>query len=151
MATPSLGLKMVLSGGAKAMQQLTMAKKEVKNTKPLWDKAIIIMEMSETKTFRAQGRPKWAGLKHRDGKILQKNNYMMQSVTAKTSDSIRERGKTTLKFGTKLPQAPTHQYGFPPRNIPERKFLAVYDEDIKRMEKEFAEDMKHRLEVVTSG
>lgn len=151
MVTPKLNLQMVVKGSEKAMQQLQASKKEVQNNKPLWDKAVIIMEMSETKTFRLQGRPKWAKLKHREGKILQKTNRMMQSVTAKSSDSIREYGKTTLKFGTKIIYGPSHQFGYPPRNIPKRRFLAVYDEDIKKMKEVFADDINQRLEVVTSG
>jgi len=148
--TPKLNVRMVVRGGEKAVRQLTMAKKEVQKTKPLWDKAVIILEMSHTKTFRDQGRPKWDDTE-RGGKILQEFNTLMQTVTARHQDSIREYGKTTLKFGTKLPYGPTHQFGFLPRNIKKRRFLGVYDEDIKKMEEVFEKDIEHRLEVVTSG
>ncbi|MHA1136512.1 MAG: phage virion morphogenesis protein [Candidatus Thorarchaeota archaeon] len=135
----------------KAEQALKIAKKEVQKTPPLWDKAVIILEKSQTKTFRLQGRPKWKKTA-RGGKVLQLSNRMMQSVTASSHPAaVRKYGKRTLVFGTKIIYAPSHQFGFPKRGIPERKFLAVYDEDIKMMEKVFAEDIEHRVEVSTGG
>jgi len=152
LVTPKLNVKMAIRGLSGASQKMLMAKKEVQKNRPLFDKAVIILEMSHTKTFRLQGRPKWKTPKHRKGKILQKTNRMMQSVTASgATGAIRKYGKTTLRFGTKIIYAPSHQFGYTPRNIPKRRFLAVYDEDIKKMEKVFAEDIKDRLKVIASG
>ena len=154
MAGQGLRVGMKLIGGATAKRKLMLMKKEAQKTEPLYNKAIIILEMSHMKTFRAQGRPKWKQsqrAKEAGGKTLQKTNRLLQTVTAKGRGAIREHRGKKLVFGTKLIYGPTHQYGYPKRNIPKRRFLGVYDEDLKKMEKVFGEDMSGRFRVVASG
>lgn len=159
MAGQGLRVGMKIVGGAAAQRKLMLAKKEAEKTKPLMDKAIIILEMSHMKTFRMQGRPRWKQsqrVSEGGGKTLQSTHgtspgLLMKTVTARTSKSIREHRGKTLKFGTKLIYGPTHQYGYPKRNIPERRFLGVYNEDIKKMEEVFGKDLSGRFRVVASG
>lgn len=152
-AAVNIGVKVV--GSAKAVMQLKKAKAETKNMKPLFNKAIIIIEQSEMKTFRLGGRPKWkpsVRAKGQAGQTLQDTGRLRATVTASASPhAIRQLGKNILRFGTKLPSAPVHQFGFKKRNIPKRAFLGVYKEDVKKMEKVFEKDLNHRLEVATSG
>lgn len=150
-----MGLKVGLEiiGLEKAKLQLAMAKAEAKKTKPLFDKAIIILEQSHMKTFKMQGRPGWKPSKRagkQSGMTLQDTGRLRNSVTAKSSGAIREYNEKELHFGTNLIYAPSHQFGFPARNIPKRPFLGVYAEDIKKMEQVFGDDITQRLRVVTS-
>ena len=155
MATPIAKLSMKIFGLDKAKRQLVEAKEEVKKVKPLFDKAVIILEQSHMKTFKQQGRPSWKPskrAKEQGGKTLQDSGRLMQSVTASASPAaIREYAGQTLRFGTKLIYAPSHQYGFPPRNIPKRPFLGVYSEDIKKMEQVFEQDLTNRLRLVAAS
>lgn len=145
---------MKVIGKVAAQRKLMLMKREAEKTEPLYNKAIIILEMSHTKTFRKQGRPRWTKslrAKAEGGKTLQKTNRLMQSVTAKTRDSIRQHKGKTLVYGTKLPYGPYHQYGYPKRNNPMRQFLGVYPEDIKKMEGVFSSDLENRVRVVASS
>ena len=147
-----IGIKII--GLTKGKTQLQAAKREAEKTKPLYDKAIIILEQSHAKTFRMQGRPRWKKSQRaseQQGKTLQHKGLLRQTVTANTRASIREFKGKTLAFGTKIIYGRSHQFGFPPRNIPKRPFLGVYNEDIKKMEKVFGEDLNARFKVVTSG
>ena len=154
MAGQGLKVGMKIVGGAAAQRKLMLMKKEAEKTEPLYNKAIIILEMSHMKTFRKQGRPKWPKSKRAKavgGKTLQKTNRLLQTVTTKARGSIREHRGKKLVFGTKLIYGPTHQFGYRKRNIPKRRFLAVYNEDIKKMEKVFGGDLSGRFRVVASG
>ena len=148
----SAGIKVI--GKAAAQRKLMKAKKEAGRTKPLYNKAIIILEMSQAKTFRMQGRPRWTKsmrAKDQGGKTLQDTNKLMQSVTAKTSDSIRLLRGKALVFGTKVIYGPSHQFGYKKRKIPKRRFLGVYPEDIKKMEGVFSTDIENRIRVVVAS
>jgi len=147
---------MSIGGLDKAKRQMSELKAEAKKTKPLFDKAIIILEQSQMKTFRMEGRPRWKKSKRaseQGGQTLQDIGRLRQSVTASSSPSaIREFSGQTLKFGTKLIYAASHQYGYPPKNIPKRPFLGVYAEDIKKLEQVFEQDLTSRFRmVVTRG
>jgi len=148
----NIGLKII--GLDKAGMKLEQAKREVENTKPLFDKAIIILEKSHAKTFRQGGRPKWIKSQRASregGQTLQDTNKLMQSVSGTAPSSIREYGKNELKFGTRIVYGAAHQFGLPAKGIPKRPFLGVYDEDIKMLEKVFEEDLEGRLKVVASN
>ena len=148
------GINIRLVGVKKAMTALHRAKVEAQNTKPLYNKAIIIVEKSTAKTFRMQGRPRWRKskrAKEQGGKTLQDTGRLFQSVTATTTDSVREVTRTQLRVGTKLIYAPSHQFGYPGRGIPKRPFLGIYDEDKKKLTDVFGQDLSNRLRVVTSA
>lgn len=153
--SPAIKIGIQIIGKVKALTQLKAAKKEAGNMNPLFDKAIIIIEQSETKTFKLGGRPKWKKSKRakaQAGKTLRDTNKLMGSVTASAdSHAIRKFGKKELVFGTNLIYAPSHQFGYPARGIPKRKFLGLYAEDIKRMKKVFGQDLNQRIEVSTAG
>lgn len=154
MAGQGLRIGIKILGMNKAKTKLAAAKREAKKTKPLYDKAIIILEQSHAKTFRMDGRPSWKVSKRAaavSGQTLQKTGRLRQSVTGRSRSAIREFKGQTLAFGTKLLYGRSHQFGFKPRNIPKRPFLGVYREDIKKMEKVFGQDIEGRLKVVTSG
>jgi len=148
----NLGLQ--ITGLDKAQRQMGRAKQEARNMRPLFEKAIIILEQSHMQTFRQGGRPKWTPSKRaqaQGGQTLQDTGRLRQTVTGRAPAAIRQYNNEELRFGTKLIYAPSHQYGFPPRNIPQRPFLGVYSEDMKKMEKVFEDDLSNRLRVVTSG
>jgi phage gpG-like protein len=149
-----INLMMKITGLNNLENKMQRAKQEVKNTKPLMNKAIIIIEMSEMKTFQMQGRPRWKKSNRamaQGGMTLQDTARLKQSVTARSSNSIREIEGNTLTFGTKIVYAPTHQFGWPKKGIPKRPFLGVYEEDIKKLEEVFEEDIKSRLQVVVES
>ena len=153
MAKIGMNLVMQIIGLDKAQSKLEKAKKEIQNTKPLFDKAVIILEQSHAKTFRMGGRPKWkvsARASRQGGQTLIDTNRLQQTLSATSPSSIREYKKDELKFGTKILYAPAHQFGYPAQGIPMRPFLGVYNEDIKRLEKVFEQDIEARLKVVNS-
>jgi len=150
-----MGLKVGIKilGLDSAKLKLAAAKAEAKKTKPLFDKAIIILEQSHMKTFKMQGRPGWQPSKRaksQSGMTLQDTGRLRNSVTAKSPFAIREYNDKELHFGTKQPCGTSHQFGFPARNIPKRPFLGVYAEDIKKMEQVFGQDLTNRLRMVIS-
>lgn len=147
-----IGIKIL--GMGKADLKLQALKREAEKTKPLYNKAIIILEQSEAKTFRKEGRPRWKVSERAaavNGQTLQKTGRLRQSVTGRSRHSIREFKGKTLAFGTKLIYGPAHQFGYPPHGLPKRPFLGVYDEDIKKMEQVFGKDLEGRFKVVASG
>ena len=153
MAGQGLRIGIKLLGLNKATPKLQAAKREAKNTQPLYNKAIIILEQSHAKTFRMNGRPSWKPSQRATGvrgQTLQKTGRLRQSVTGRSPHAIREHKGNKLVFGTKIIYAPSHQYGFPPRNIPKRVFLGVYREDIEKMEKVFGEDLEGRFKVIAA-
>lgn len=143
---------MKVLGLDKAQARMQMAKQIVSDTKPLMNKAIIILEQSHMKTFKLEGRPAWKKSKRalaQSGKTLQDTGKLRGSVTAKSSpNAIREVDGNKLVFGTNLIYAPSHQFGYSKRGIPKRPFLGVYDEDIKKLEEVFKDDIEGRLQVV---
>ena len=150
------GIRIKLIGLQKAIQKLMLMKRQFQDPKPLYDKAIIILEQSHMKTFKQEGRPKWTKSQRVEkygGKTLQSTTgpvpgLLMKSVTGRSSKAIREHRGMKLHFGTKLIYAPSHQFGYKPRGIPPRPFLGVYDEDRKRLNVVFQKDLTMRLKVV---
>ena len=153
MAGTGLGITIKVLGVAKAQAKLAASKMQAQDYTPLWNKAIIILEKSGAKTFRMQGRPRWkpsqrALLQH--GKTLRKTNRLMQSVTAKSGDSVRDVRGNSLRFGTRVVYAAVHQFGYGPDGIPKRPFLGIYDEDMKMIRKVMTADIDQRIRRVTT-
>jgi phage virion morphogenesis protein len=150
-----VNLTMKVLGLDSASSKLQRAKAEVQNTKPLMNKAIIVLEQSQAKTFKLEGRPTWVKSKRasaQNGMTLQDTGKLRNSVTARGSTgAIREVQGNKLYFGTNIIYAPSHQFGYPKRGIPKRPFLGVYDEDIKKLEEVFKDDIKIRLKVVVGS
>lgn len=153
MAEQGLHIGIKILGLNKAKRKLQAAKREVRKTRPLFDKAIIVLEQIHTKTFRIQGRPRWKPSKRAEaqgGMTLQDTGRLRGSVTGHSRHAIREVRGNKLIFGTNLLYAPSHQYGYPPRNIPKRAFLGVYPDDVGRLTKIMTEDLDERITVVTT-
>ena len=153
-ANIGVNLTMKISSGANGSVKLRQMKKEAENTKSLINKAVIILEQSHLKTFEQEGRPsKWKKSKRaaaQSGQTLQDEGRLRQSVTAKSPHAIRQVGNKSLTFGTKLIYAPSHQFGYAKRGIPKRPFLGVFDEDIKKFQEVFKDDIEGRLKVIAS-
>lgn len=156
MAGAFLSFSLSLTNTSLKAVQMERMRQEAERMDSIFNKAIIIVEQSEMKTFRMGGRPSWKpsgrveGMEK--GQTLQKTGKLRNSVTGTSPGSVRrKKGKNELVFGTNLIYAPTHQFGYKARNIPERKFLVVYPEDIDKMEKIFASDLENRLKVIASG
>lgn len=144
-----INLTMKVFGLTEAGLKAEQAKRIVAETKPLMNKAIIILEQSQLKTFRMEGRPTWkksGRAKAQNGKTLRDTTRLQNSVSATSSEgAVRKIDRNKLTFGTKIIYAPTHQYGMRSLGIPKRPFLGVFDEDIKMMEQVFKDDIEIRL------
>lgn len=148
------GILIQILGLAKAKIAMVLAKREFESPKSLMDKATIILEQSSAKTFKMGGRPTWIPserAKVQSGQTLMDTGRLRMSVTASSSPhAIRERKGNQLVFGTNIIYAPSHQFGYSERGIPKRPFLAIYDEDRKKLEEVFKDDLDKRFKVVTA-
>jgi phage gpG-like protein len=93
--------------------------------------------------FQSQGRrgggswkrltQKWLNFKVNKGldpRILHMRGPLRASVTQRGAPGqILKISPTQLDFGSSLSYARTHQYGYPPRNIPKRQFIKLLDGD----------------------
>ena len=106
--------------------------------------------------FRSSKDPSgqaWKQLKHRrrrdkkKAKSGRKNKPLLDtavlanSLTSDSEGSIRDIGKFTLRFGTELEYAATHNFGDSSRNIPQRQFLPDEDDFPKDWLDEIEEDL----------
>ena len=146
-----IGIKIL--GMQKGVAKIQAAKREARKTRPLFDKAIIVLEQTHAKTFRMQGRPKWEQSKRaadQGGMTLHDTGRLRGSVTGHSRHAIREVRGNKLLFGTNLIYAPSHQYGYNPRGIPKRAFLGIYPDDIARLSDILSQDLDKRITVVTT-
>jgi len=84
---------------------------------------------------RPRYRPLRRGQKHRKRKSplgidkpLVDTGTLMRSVTAGGRGKVEEMTDTSITLGSNLIYAGVHNYGYPPKNIPQRQFLGISDE-----------------------
>ncbi|HIF5498272.1 TPA: phage virion morphogenesis protein [Pasteurella multocida] len=85
------------------------------------------MESAVLQNFDAGGRPKWLGLKHRQGTPLVDTENLMNSITSYYDNNVAE-------VGTNEPYAAIHQFGGKAGrgrkvDIPARPFLVLTPQD----------------------
>lgn len=80
--------------------------------------------------FDAQGRPvRWPGRKDtKSHPLLQKSGRLKNSIYV-------EEIKDGVQVGSRVPYQAVHNFGYPPRNIPQRKYLMVQPQDEIRIRK----------------
>jgi phage gpG-like protein len=73
----------------------------------------------------------------RGSQILIDTGRLRQSVVvnAARADAIRKTRRYTLIWGTRVPYAPTHQFGSDARRIPARPFLGVSDAGMRELQR----------------
>jgi len=91
-----------------------------------------LMRSSVLENFRQEGRPeKWKPsirAQEEGGQTLTDEGHLKGSIYA-----IAKR--QSLQLGSPLVYASVHNFGYPPKNIPKRKFLLFQEEDIKQAKK----------------
>ena len=85
------------------------------------------MESAVLQNFEAGGRPKWLGLKYRQGTPLVDTENLMNSITSYYDNNVAE-------VGTNEPYAAIHQFGGKAgrgqkTDIPARPFLVLTPQD----------------------
>lgn len=63
-----------------------------------------IMHNAVDENFEAEGRPKWLGIKHRQGRVLRDSGALQNSISERADDD-------TAEVGTNLVYAAIHQFG----------------------------------------
>jgi len=104
--------------------------------KPLNTAGLYLTGKSFMEQFRSEGEPSWKPLqpetiaRRRKGrgrgqpKILQDTGRLRRSYTSSVApNSIHDLQHYKLTVGSNLVYAAFHQFGFPPRNIPERPLI----------------------------
>lgn len=80
---------------------------------------------------------KWLNFKIRHAynpAILHMRHNLRRSVTVKgAAGQILDISPTELNFGSSISYARTHQYGYPPRNIPARPFIKLIEGDRRKI------------------
>jgi phage gpG-like protein len=80
-------------------------------------------------------------------RILIETERLMESVTTRTSDSIRELIRqprsARIRFGTKVPYAMVHQKGT--RRVPRRRFIGFTKRQMKEHEKWIREEVMRAI------
>ncbi len=67
----------------------------------------------------------WQKLKYRQGSILRDKNNLFASQTYKIEGDV-------IYFGTALPYGAVHQYGYAPKNIPQRAFYPTKEKGLPK-------------------
>ncbi len=67
----------------------------------------------------------WKQRQYGDKPILQREGFLVESLTGETEWSVVRTGPTFGEYGTKIPYAATHHFGDPRRNIPDRPVIPV--------------------------
>lgn len=70
----------------------------------------------------------------RQGKLLQDSGRLRESTTGLVTH-------TGAEVGTNVVYAPTHQFGYPPRNIPPRTFIWLSERAQERIVNQFVKDV----------
>ncbi|HFC8542647.1 phage virion morphogenesis protein [Neisseria weaveri] len=99
----------------------------VENRYRLMERLAGTMHYAVHMNFRAGGRPKWLGLKYRNGKPLVDSGRLRDSVVAYSDND-------TALVGTNMVYAAIHNFGGMAGrgrkvNIPQREFLTLTDQD----------------------
>jgi len=105
-----------------------------------------VLVPSASKTFDAGGRPStWEPLSEayalrkarRVGhtQVLVWSETLRDSIASESGNqySVWDTGPHRMLFGTEVPYAAAHQYGYAPNNLPERPFLLIQDEDYDKI------------------
>jgi phage gpG-like protein len=84
----------------------------------------------------SQGRTgKWKPLKYREGKPLIKTGALVGSLQMSWD-------KKEARVGTNIIYGAVHDYGYPPRNIPQREYLHLLDLAQRRITETFIKMME---------
>ena len=87
-----------------AEQGLTQLSQRLTHRGPLMRKLAGIMHNAVDENFEAEGRPKWLGIKHRQGRVLRDSGALQNSISERADDD-------TAEVGTNLVYAAIHQFG----------------------------------------
>lgn len=110
-------------------------KTKAMNVKPAFDASLPIMFDNEEDIFAAEGIPSWPKLSPayaawKSGRypgmpIMRRTDRLYNSLTSRTSDTVWSTGPRSLRFGTKVPYWPVHQYGSRDGTLPARPTLVL--------------------------
>ena len=87
-------------------RSLTQLSQRLVHRRPLMKKLAAVMHNAVDENFEAEGRPKWLGIKHRQGRVLRDSGALQNSISERSDDD-------TAIVGTNLPYAAIHQFGGP--------------------------------------
>lgn len=65
----------------------------------------------------------WKAKKYGEKPILQREGYLIDSLTKPGEWSVFHSGPSFAEYGTRIIYAATHEYGDPSRNIPKRQVI----------------------------
>ena len=85
-------------------RSLTQLSQRLVHRRPLMKKLAAVMHNAVDENFEAEGRPKWLGIKHRQGRVLRDSGALQNSISERSDDD-------TAIVGTNLPYAAIHQFG----------------------------------------
>ena len=85
-------------------QSLTKLSQRLVHRRPLMQRLAGVMHNAVDENFEAEGRPKWLGIKHRQGRVLRDSGALQNSISERSDDD-------TAMVGTNLAYAAIHQFG----------------------------------------
>ena len=108
----------------------------LRDLRPVWNDVSMILTEMVKRHLQSQGSysgetwvplsPRYAAWKraHYPGKPLMRlRDRLYKSLTTKSADHVDRRGPSFFEWGTKVPYARAHHWGWPPTNLPVRKVI----------------------------
>jgi phage gpG-like protein len=116
-------ITLAMQGYGELKDELKRLLRNVSNQSPFFTEAKVIMFSDIQRHFQNEESPdgKWEPIKYRKGEILQDTGRLRASIAAISSNKGAE-------VGTNMIYAPTHQFGYGKKNIPQRIFIWLSDE-----------------------
>ena len=142
----------VVVSAEKLNKLLLELQRQSKNTLPAMRAIAGIMMFSTEENFEKEGRPKWEDLKQKTkDRRAKKGKWpgkMLQVSSGGLAASISGKAENTrATVGTNKAYAAAHQFGYGPKNIPERPFLKLQKSDITDAEKVLIRHLLPKKEV----
>jgi len=133
------GVQVLMFGDKIVSTKLKRSAQAAGNIQPALNQVAGYLMQKTAAQFDSQGRrgggswrklsPKWLKFKAAHGfdtRILRMEGTLQRSVTRrKSKGQILVITPNSITFGTKLPHAAVHQFGYPPGRMPKRQFLVA--------------------------
>jgi phage gpG-like protein len=136
-------------------------KENIADLSPEWEAAFEAFQTIEAQQFDTEGKAgatgkwkelspdyaSWKELYYPGAKILERTGRLVESLTATTSDTVKNIGKLSAEFGTRVEYARNHQDGI---GVPKREVISFSEKQKRFLQKEIQKSLVQRLDR-TSG